>query len=164
MGDLQISGKAPAQMDTFDGVLESCREATLQDGESLESVTDRAEFDVEVAALKALMQALHTEEARLDKSLSNLTACDSFRKNRQALLGSWSTFAKRAPSLLVDKEFPEEASTSAEPYILHARLYFGLWMRSAGQRLAYRNSIAVETIQSALDFGSITYFDTLLDN
>lgn len=151
---LVIKGSEPANIETIKGVLQACRAkgAPQEEGKA-----------AEVAALKFLLSTLDTEAKHLEAPEGCPAACQLLRNNLLALYATWGHFAEKALGLLVPDEYKESAQKWKDlvgPYLLHSRLYFGIWFRTLGAgKMVDDRVVGFKAILEAGDFGRVSYSD-----
>jgi len=86
--------------------------------------------------------------------------CVAYRESLKALLGTWKVFAEHALGLLEPGSTSAWSEPAPEHYLIHARLYFGIWFRNKGKRVVSLDK-AASLLPQAQEFGSVSYMDTI---
>lgn len=156
---LIITGQ-PATVEDIIGVLGAARKhAAASAGVLLEVRPTR---DLEASALRLLLQAIQHKAARYAAPPNCPEVCAAYRSNFLALIGTWTNFLARALAFISGDNGSSGGSTggiTTPRFLLHTRLYFGVWLRNGGDRFLVNE----EALSEALTFGGVRYSDIMFE-
>jgi len=115
-----------------------------------------AEVELEVLALRLLLRVLDREALQFTVPDRCVPVCVDLRENIIGLVDTLRLFARRCLAFLTGSQDPK-SDAIAERFVLHARLYFGLWLRLGGKRFATSGG----ALDEAMAYGNVRSIDIM---
>jgi len=153
---LPVEASKPSAHDEFIQILKICRnhaKALSNEGASSETI--------EKTALTSLVDALDkstTWDVEM-QPVSCPTTCIEYRRNLNELVNTWRAFALCAIAFMESSSIANCSKLTTRRFELHARLYFGNWLRTDGRQFAQSHELLLE----AEYYGNVRYLDLLFD-